>query len=100
MVLQVDSATKSLLSESRFDIELQALTWDGEHFWAIVARSASPIVKIDPATFQTVATYKILHVDPYFHDYLGIAAVGEDLDILVREWVSDPTTTMIIRATP
>ena len=98
--LKVDTATKLLLSENRFDIELNALTWDGGHFWAIVAQSASPIVKIDPATFQTVASYEIPGVDPYFHDYVGIAAVGEDLYILVREWVSDPTTAMIIRATP
>lgn len=98
--LKVDTATKALVSENRFDIELNGLTWDGEYFWAVVALSASPIVKIDPATFQTVATYEIPGVDPFFHDYLGIAAVGGELYILVKEWVSDPTTAMIIRATP
>jgi len=99
-VIQVDTAAKSILSTNRFDLELNALTWDGQYFWAIIAQSASPIVKIDPSTFEAIATYEISGVDPFFHDYLGIAAVGEDLYVLVREWVSDPTTAMIIRATP
>lgn len=99
-LLKVDTSAKVLLSANRFDIELNGLTWDGEYLWAVVAQSASPIVKIDPTTFQSVATYEIPGVDPYFHDYLGIAAVGEDLYILIKQWVSDPPTAMIIRATP
>lgn len=99
-LLQVDADTKTLVNQHDFPLELNALAWDGTHFWGILPESPSPLVQIDPDTWQVVATYEIPGYGQLLTRYLGIAAVGEDLYVLMKNRGPDSNTATILRATP
>lgn len=99
-LLQVNIGTKSLVSQQEFALELSAFTWDGASFWGLVDGSPSPIIEIDPSTFQVTRTYEIPGHSILFNRYEGIAAVGGNLYILAQERSGEQVVTSILRVTP
>ncbi len=58
--------------------QLNALTWDGTHFWCLSGYS-STISKIDPVEFKAVESYKLPDPDV---EWRGLAVVGTDIYLL------------------
>jgi len=97
-LLEVDPTTKTLVNRYDFSIDLRAMTWDGTHLWGIVPESPSPIVQIDLDSQQVSSTYEIFGYSSLFQELQGIAAVGEDLYVLLEDRLVDSAT--IIRSRP
>ena len=76
--------------------QLQALAWDGTQFWGLTS-SQGYLVRMDPATFETEATYSVPDLDL---DFYGLAAVGSDFYLLGKDESVTPEQAVIVKVTP
>lgn len=99
-LLEVNPVSKMLVNRYDFDVDLRAMTWGGDSLWAIIDESPSPIVEIDIDTQEVIRTYEIPGYSPISHPYRGLAAVDDDLYVLLEERLSGDRRATIVRVTP
>ena len=68
-----------LISAVDLDISIRSMSWEGTHLWALTSTYPPVIVRIDPTTAQSTATYI---VPDRTVNWYGIASTGSQIFLL------------------